>query len=293
MEKIIQLSAVRFKKTFLRYFLVYVLGTLGLTLAVLAVLTTGGILFLVHLVLGQQLVISILLGTVLGLVSLGLFIYLGTWFQLSQLLAITKPELKEVYDCFRESRPLILPFLGFSILQVLFLMGFLLFNVFLFLPFIIWSVWGIFAAYAFLDGKRGGLKPLWFSKARVSGHFFQVLLYIAVIYGALFLLGTVFGQINENLSFLNALLWFLGTPFIIGYSYEIYRSLPEPAEVKASTSGKVLSVLGWGLNFLVIGLALSSGMKSLADLIEKNKDLRMSKTLQKQLLKEIPGTRIN
>jgi len=293
MEKIIQASFARFKKTFLRYFLVYVLGMLGFTLAVLAVLATGGAMFLLYLILGKQLVVAISLGTIFGLGTFALIIYLATWFQLSQVLAITKPELKEVYDCFRESRALILPFLGFSILHALFLMGFFLSNIFFFLPYIIWSIWGAFAVFAFLDGKRGGLMPLWFSKAKVSHNFFKVLLYIAIAYSALFLVTSIFTQINKDLSFLSSLVWFLATPFLMSYSYEIYRSLPEPKAVKRSTTGIVFSIIGWVLNFLLIGIALSSGIKNLPDAIKNDKEIRLNKNFEQNLLKEIQGTKLN
>jgi hypothetical protein len=293
MEKIIQAAFARFKKSFLRYFLVYVLGILGFSLSVLAILATAGVSFLLYLLLGKSLVAAIILGVFFGLSTLALIIYLSTWFQLSQVMAITKPELKDVYDCFRQSQNLVLPFLGFSILHSLFLMGFFLSNILVFLPFLIWSVWGIFAVYAFLDGKRGGLKPLWFSKARVSGHFFKVLLYFAVVYAALFLTSSLFVQINENLSFLNALIWFVATPLIMSYSYEIYLSLPEPKEAKPSTIGIIFSVIGWGLNLLVIALVLASGVNNLQKLMKNNREWQNNKSFEQNLLKEIRGSKLN
>jgi len=266
---------------------------LGFTLAVLALLATAGVFFLLYLILAKQLAVAIILGSVFGVGTFALLIYLATWFQLSQVLAITRPELKEVYDCFKESRQLILPFIGFSVLHALFLMGFFLSNIFFFLPYIIWSVWGAFSVFAFLDGKRGGLKPLWYSKARVAGNFFKVLLFIAIAYAALFLLTSIFTQINKDLSVLNTLIWFVATPFLMSYSFEIYRSLPEPKTAKPSTTGIAFSVIGWILNVLLITLAFSSGFKNLSQAIKENKEYRLDKNFEQKLLKEIPGSRLN
>lgn len=266
MEKIIGLSFERFKKSFLRYFLVYVLSILGTIGVALGTVIIGGILFLIFMALGRPVIPGIIVGTVAAIALFIGLLYISAWIQLAQVLSVVGTDIKEVFDCFKKAKPMVWSFLGFGILSALFFFGLFYTNILLFIPMIVWMIWGSFSAFAFIDGKRGGLTPLWYSRAKVQGHFWKVFLYILVAYAALFVLSSLTVKIDESLAVVNGIVWFLASPFLLAYFYEIYHSLPKPTEVKRPTGWVILSIIGWvlGVALMVFGIIslVSSGSKT-------------------------------
>lgn len=293
MEKIISLSFNRFKKTFLRYFLVYVLSVLGFVGTFLAAAISAGVMVGLYFLLGQQMAVAIILGILLAVLIIGLFVYLTTWMQIAQTLVIIKPEIKSVIDSFKEAQPLIPGLIIFQIINGLFLAGLFLTNIFLFVPYLLWSIWGSFSLFYYIAGKRGGLTPLWYSRAKVNTNFFKVVGYYLIIVFAYFLIAGLVSQGGEELGFINTIFWFIASPLIISFSYELFQSLPEPKEVKAPKSWLLFSVLGWAVNALLIFGILSSGYRSLPKLLKQNKQLKIDQNLRQEILKNIENSKLN
>lgn len=252
MEKLIKLSLARLKKTLLRYFLVYVLGVLA-TLAMFLVLgLVAGLFYGLFLLLGKNLILGAILIIVYVLIAIISAIYLSSWLSLAQISTITSDEVKDLTDSFKKTRGLVWPYVGFFMLSCLFGLGIFYLNILLFIPLFLWSIWGAFSIFAFLDNHRGGLTPLWYSKAKIKGHFWKVFLYYAVLYFALIILSSLVMQVDSQYSFVNSLLWFLFMPFMIGFSYELYRSLPEPETVTKPKIWIGLAILGWLLYIVLL-----------------------------------------
>lgn len=290
MEKLFKQAIGRFKTKFLRYFLTYVLGVGISILTVLALLLVAGLFAVIVLLTGKSPIVIGILATIFVLGAILALMYISSWTLLAKLTAIADQKTNDVLDCFRQTRGNVLGFVGFAVLSGLFFLGMAYTNILLFIPALVWSIWGAFAQFAFLEGKRGGLKPLWYSKAKVKGHFGKVFLYLAVIYVSAYIVSFLSIQINEKMVYVNSLLWFLFTPFVLAYLYEIYKSLPEPKEVKAPTGWIVASVIGWVAMTALIVLGISKLPQAL-----KNVDTdKLLKELEKsnQYQQSYP-TRIN
>ncbi len=255
MEKIIKLSLLRLKNNFLRYFLVYVLGILAVIALTLVLGLVAGLFYGLFWFLGKNVILATILITLFSFGAILAFIYLSSWLSLAQISAITNDQLKDVTDSFKKTRGMIWSYVGFFLLSALFGFGLFYLNILLFIPMFVWAIWGTFSVFAFLDNHRGGLMPLWYSKAKIKGHFGKVFLYYAVLYIALVVLSTLFIQMDSRFNFANGILWFLATPFMMSFSYELYQDLPEPKSVAKPKVWIGLAVFGW---LLYIGLFIFS-----------------------------------
>lgn len=292
MEKIISLAFNRFKQTALRFFLIYIfgiLGFLGLTILFGLVATLGFFVFF----LTKQYLIGSIIGVIFLVLVIFAYILLATWVQLAQFYTVMNPSSLKTIDSFKKTKNLIFSYVSFVFLNALFFLGIFYTNVLLFIPFILWTIWGSFVLYAFLEGHRGKLTPLWYSRAKITGRFLKVLSYILVIYVTYGLISVFFIQLDNKvyINFINVL-GFLAGPFIASYFYELYLSLPEPTEVKPSFIWIALSIIGWVL-FIAVAFA---GIKILPNTLPKNWQKTYTKELQKiqnQNLNSIKNIQIN
>ena len=245
MEKIINLALNRFKKHWLSYFLIYLLSILAAAALVVLIILAAGLTFGLYWLLGQNTIVAVVLATLFIITSLTAFSYLGSLFNLAKTLVLVEKDHQEINAVLKTAKPLAWPFLVFNVLFNLFIFGLLYTGVFLFIPLILWMVWSSFRVFAFLDNHRGGLKPLWYSRAKVSQNFWKVFLYSLVLFVALMVIMVCLGQLNQEYQFVNTLAVFLFTPFAISFSYELYHSLPEPTELKPAKIWIGLSVVGY------------------------------------------------
>lgn len=252
MEKLFQKAWGRFKKTFLRYFLTLLLGIGVIILASLGFLILAGLFFLVYIIAGKLVFVGGLLAFIFVIALIIGMWYLSAWIQLATLTAIIDNKVKDVTQCYKKTRPLVPGFIVYSLLSSLFMIGLLYTNIFFFIPFILWSVWGWFATIAFVNGHRGGLTPLWYSRNKVRNNFWKVLGYVLLLNLAVWLLAFVLAQISDVFSYFNFLISFIFSPFILAFMYELYQSLPKPKKHEPSTAWIVLSVVGWILTPVVL-----------------------------------------
>jgi len=282
MENIIKKAFKRFTTNLLRYFLTYVISFGIAILGLVALGILAGVGIGVYYATGQSNVVGTVLGGV-GLLGLAAIIaYLGSWSTLATTFAMVKDDLKDATDAFRQSKPLVMPFLVYGLLSTLFVCGLFYTSILLFIPIILWSIWGAFAVFAFIEGKKGGLMPLWYSKAKVTGNFWKVFGYLVLLNLSILFLSYLFTAVGKNGgSGLSALLWFLAAPFGLSFSYELYKSLPEPTEVKKSTGWIVVSVIGWV--FIVISAVAM--MATLPKTLENMDRKAIMRDVQKEMLK--------
>lgn len=255
MEQLFLKAWGRFKNKFLRYFLITAIS-LGvyLLLTVLSLLLAG-LFFAIFWFSGKSLfLIPLLVVPYLAIVVTG-WLYMGSWMELTKIMAVTADDIKDLADTFAKTKPLVWQFLGYGVLSGLFFIGLLYTNFLLFIPAIMWYFWGLFASFSFLEGKRGKLAPLWYSKAVVNQSFGKVFFYVAVLTLASMMLTGAFTYIDDRLAALNTVLWFVSSLFLLSFNYELYRSLPKPKEYRSSRGWLILSVIGWLLiPFMVITL---------------------------------------
>jgi len=293
MEQLIKKGFNRFKKTFLSYFLTYILGVLFVLAFMAVALLAIALLGLLFVVLGKSTLVAVIGGVILGLGFIFGLIYIASWIQLSQTFAIVKTDIKSAVNCYKQSRELVLPFIGFGVLSSFFMIGLFYTTILLFIPLILWAIWGMFAVFAFIDGKRGGLMPLWYSKAKTTGYFWKILLYVTVIYFAFGLISYLTMQINPKYGFFNGLLWFLTTPFLMSYVYELYLSLPEPKEVKQSTGWIMVSVIGWIISVAILGFIISTSFSNMPKWLKKGEKQWFTNALPQNSLRQFENIKLN
>jgi len=280
MEQIFQKAWVRFKKSFLRYFLVFILGFGASILSILGYSLLAGLFFLVYYLAGKL----VFVGGLLVFVYLVLFIlgmwYLSSWIQLATIVAILDQKVTDVTQCYKKTRSSIFDFIIFSLLNGLFILGLLYTNVFFFIPYILWAIWSTFAKIAFIEGHRGGLTPLWYSRAKVRGNFWKVLSYLMVLNLAIYLLTFFLSQLNDVFSYLNILIWFVFAPFVISFTVELYKSLPTPKKYKPSTAWIILSVIGWVLTPVLLFFVFSSVLRNPSFIQQLEKEVKSEKMFE-------------
>ncbi len=259
MEKLFKLAWKRFKERFLRYYLVSLLGWGILLVSILGMVMLGGVFYVLFLLLGKSLIIGGSLVMVWVISFLLLIGYIDGWVKLANVSAIRDGGANSVMGCFGETKGIIIGFLVFEILQALFLTGIFYTNILLLIPAILWSVWGAFSIFAYVEGKRGGLTPLWYSRARVKKSFMRVFISLVVLFLAILMVYFILFRISGKMAFLNGAISFLLGPFITAYVYELYKSLPEADEYKVPSVWVILSIIGWiiiVLVFVVLGNAM-------------------------------------
>lgn len=266
MEKIIIAAFNRFKKRWLRYFLLYLLGILASIVLTILLILAGALVFGIYYLLGQNMVVATILGAGLILAVMFAFIYLGSLFNLAQNLSLVGDENQNMNSALKNARPLALPFLIFNALSSLFMLGLLYTGVLLFIPLLLWALWGSFSLFAFLDNHRGGLKPLWYSRAIVNQNFSRVFLYLAIFTMTQLLIMVLLSQLDSQYQFLNALTFLFFTPFSICFSYELYRSLPEPEQIQAPKIWIGLSIIGYLLIAALVFFSMPHVPKLLKEL---------------------------
>lgn len=284
MEKIITKAWSRFKKNWLKYFLVYILSLLVSVASLVLVVLSIGLAIGAYFLFGQNLAIGLGLGIGLFLVSIFILIYFSSLFTLAQNLALIKKNTQNISTIIKTVRPLTLSFVVFNLLSGLFMLGIFYTNILLFVPFILWSVWGLFSTFAFLDGHRGGLAPLWYSRSKVQGNFGKVFSYVLMMVAVFLLIAFFFTQLDSRYQFMNLLSFLFFIPFGICLTYELYLSLPEPTKVKTSIIWIVLSVFGYALIIGAILISIQNLPKLLKELPLGNRG-----NIMKQ---EIPGIKI-
>lgn len=284
MEKIIIAAFNRFKKRWLKYFLLYLLGILASIVLTILLILAGALVFGIYYLLGQNMVVATILGAGLILAAIFVFIYIGILFNLAQNLALVGEENQNMNSALHIAKPLVLPFLIFNALSSLFMLGLLYTGVLLFIPLLLWAIWGSFSLFAFLDNHRGGLKPLWYSRAKINQNFGRVFLYMAIFTMASLLIMVLLSQLASQYQFINALTFLFFTPFGICFSYELYRSLKEPEQIQAPKIWIGLSIVGY---LLIAALAFLS-MQNVPKLL-KELPLVDGGNIMKQ---EIPGINI-
>jgi hypothetical protein len=242
----------RFKEKFLRYFFAFIISIGIVLLTLLCLLLLGGLLFLIYVLLDKNQAAGTVLIVVYGLLSIATLIYVSSWTNLAKIAAVTDFKAEGAMNVIKQTRKITVGFVIYSILSGLFFFGLFYTNIFLFIPLILWSTWSTFEIFAYLDGKQKLLSALWYSKAKVNTRFWQVFGILVILYLALFIISFSLTALDERMSIFNVLMWFVSTPFIIAFKYELYKKLPEPKNLEPSKAWLALSFLGYVITIAIV-----------------------------------------
>lgn len=256
-EGLIKRALVRTKTKFLSYFLALIIN-IGLWVGYfLAALVVFGICFFLWYFTKSVILVAIL-AVISVLLLISLSIYIQLWVQLAMTSIIIQKENLGTIETFKKVKPLIKGFFWFSTIYSLFILGLVPYSIFTFLIILLlWLFWGSFSTFVYLEKQKKGLENLWISRAMINQKFWGILgRMLLIIIGAM-LIGMILGSsknqfVNMTVSLLINL--FI-TPFMISFSYEMYKNLSEPVEVKKPKIWIVLSIIGGILMIIIFAFA--------------------------------------
>jgi len=259
LESLLKKAFERTKDRFLSY-LVVLLISIGIGLAFfIAILLLIGLFALLYF-LTKAIPVLIILGLVAFLALIILSYYVGAWIQLATAQVIISPEKLTAGEAMKKVRPLIWKFIILEVLMSLFFIGLVPLGVLsLFIILILWGFWSTFTVFVFLEQQKEGLANVWISRSMINQRFWGVAGRESVVWIAVWILSFAVSSASykSSLAGLLSLLISLFTgPFIISYSYEIYKNLTPPKETTKPNIWIILSILGWILGF--IGIILGS-----------------------------------
>jgi hypothetical protein len=193
--------------------------------------------------------------------SAGSLYFLG-WTQLTSLSVLISRSHKNLARSFSETKPYIWNFLWFQGVMGAFIFGLLpLHIVSFFTVFIAWQIWALFSYIIFLEDNHPGLHTLWRSYHTVNQRFWDVtgrLIILFLIYAVVILTINIFSTEYSAVSVLQAVLFYITTPFTISYVYEIYTGLPRQKYARPVQGWVYASTAGWiGMATLILYFIIS------------------------------------
>ncbi len=285
LEHLIKKAFARTKERFLSYFLAVVLS-IGINIAVLlGVALIGGLGFLLLNSLTKSGFIIGTVGTIMALAAVISLMYVSAWNSLSITNTIIGREKKGVIQSFKDMRPLVWAYVGFSLLSGLFFLGLMPFSVLSFMViFVLWSLWSSFSTFVFLTTHHRGLNVLWASKAIISQKFWTVVGRGLLVFGAIWFVSTLLIGNGDNTAgaFASLLFSMLTAPFAMSFWFEMFSLLKHPTTVRQPTIWMILAIIGYILMALFFNMFYSSIMQ-VAPMVLKE---RTAKIYQQKMMQE-------
>lgn len=284
-EALIRSAWRRTLDRFVSYFLAIVLSVVIFVAVLIACGIVAAVLIAVSAAfsLTNLGLVSVLLIVLMSLVGYLVLLYVGSLINLLVNEVIIQEEKTGVMETLSKVRPLVWDFVWLSFLMSLFLGGLFIWGVLsLFIVYILWSIWGVFTTFVFLDKRKKGLNNLWLSKTMVSQRFWGIVGRMLLLNVAAFIISSILASSKNSVLELSSVLVSLITqPFLISFSYEMYRNIPEPQNVKRPGIWVGLSVVGYVLFIMMSVVAGSSLMKLFKD-FSPQELLNMYKPLQNE-----------
>lgn len=228
--KLLQNALANYKKRFVKFIGMYVMGLLGLVPLVVVVV----LYFVLTYALSENLllqVINIILG-VLGIASVCFAVYFFVRSYIGLILFLEKPIETPVREVFASTKVFFWRFFGTSLLSSLFILLWLLL---LIIPGIVFAIYYSFAIFVLLYEGLAFTKALKRSKGLIKGYWWAVfgrLLFLIVAYYILVIVLSIpstlmpqgsWGQMLWSLM-ISVFNWLIGPLFML-YSYLMYKDL--------------------------------------------------------------------
>lgn len=269
-ETLFKKAFARTKERFLSYFLTMVMmyaATLGAILIIAIIGVALG--FVASRMDNQALVGGIAIVSILVLITA--VAYISAWGGLAIIHVLTQGSKPSISESIKAVKPLVWGYLLLQALFGLFIFGLLPFIVLsLGVVAILWSVWAFFLGFIYIEKETRGMAAVWQSKALVDKKFWAITGRLALVTVVLLAiqLGLGFAE-NALLQLISAIVSLVSTPFIIGYSYELYKNVDSEVEPKKPTGWIIASIVGWIIGGIIIVAGLSAFAKELPKLIEE------------------------
>lgn len=256
-ENLVKSAFIRTKERFLSYFLALLVNG-GIMIVILAAfLIIGAALYFAYS-LTNSFILGIILGAVFLVFFLAVWFYIGSWLQLTLVQIIIQDQKKGAIETLKETKPLAWEYFKFNLLVALFIWGLFVFGLLsLGIIFVLWAFWSMFIAFAYLRQRKKGLDNLWVSKQMIGQKFWGIVWRMMLINIAILLLQVGVGFDDRYGGIVATVISLLSGPFVIAYTYEMYKNLQVPEAVKKPKIWIILSVIGWILLAVVIFITFS------------------------------------
>ena len=289
-ESLIKRAFGRTRERFLSYFLALIISFTFILVALIILvllLVVGGL----GVALTKMALVSFLISLMMVLLAGLVLIFVSSWIQLSVIEILIQNDNLGVIETFKKVRPLVWDYLTFVLLSSLFMLGLLPLGLMsLGIAFLLWSFWNSFSTFVYLTNRQKGIANLWQSRALVNQRFWEIagrmlILNLMVIFISLILAMSK----SSYLGVVSVIFSFVSQPFLISFSFEMYRNLPKPVEAKGPRAWFLLSVAGWILVALYLSWAVPAALKKLPEILPQFQkefftELQRNQNLQKQLL---------
>lgn len=257
-ENLVKAALKRTKERFLSYLLAYVASFI----LVIVVFAAGVIVSTMLSILYVTTKSVVLVGILGAFTAIGFFvalIYVSAWSQLAVIRSLMLNEKKDLGALFKEVKPATGGYIWLSIITSLFMFGLIPWGLLtLFIVLILWAYWSIFSTFVYLEQRRRGLENLWISRQMIDERFIGIAGRMLLIHGSIFFMMIALSWSNNAiLRFASFIVNILFVPFSISFSYEIYRLLKIPTEVKKPTAWIAFSVIGFVLFIVMMALLVT------------------------------------
>ncbi|MFS8158977.1 MAG: hypothetical protein ACMG6E_01965 [Candidatus Roizmanbacteria bacterium] len=264
----------------------YIGVELGLFLAFIGIIAVVTITVIPLLMTNNSsLIIALLIP--ISIIAIAILAYVMTWFQLVMVDVIINKANHGVKASFASMKHHVIDFFKYNILATIFMIGLFPFGIFTFFAImILWLFWSSFSAFIFLEQKKRGLEVLWASKVMISQKFWEIALRFVAVTGIIWMISYILSSSNNaGLHLILFIFDILIAPFMLSYSYEIYKQLDEPKKISEPKLWVGLSVIGWIL-ILAIGLYGINGLSHMNfDGIRKGFEKEMPKYPASEVLR--------
>ncbi|MDO8497968.1 MAG: hypothetical protein Q7S61_05500 [bacterium] len=268
-ENLVRAALKRTKERFLSYFLTYVASSILFIVVFAAGVILSTMINILYVRTKSVLLVGIL-GTPTAIGFFVALIYVSAWSQLAVIHSLMLNEKKDLGALFKEVKPATGGYIWLSIVTTLFMFGLIPWGLMtLFIVLILWAYWSIFSTFVYLEQRRRGLENLWISRQMIDERFIGIAGRMLLIHGSIFFMMIALGwSDNAFLRLLSGIVNILFVPFSISFSYEIYRLLKIPTEVKKPTVWIAFSAIGFVLFIVMCTLLITVFSQNFAQIME-------------------------
>lgn len=197
--------------------------------------------------------------------------YFFIWFTLTSVLLLISDTKLKVSEALQKSKPLIFKAILFFLMSGLFIIGLLPLGILsLSIILFLWYFWGIFSFFILIEKQEKGLKNLWLSKQLVTQRFWKIVGYSLLIQ----LIGIAITLITFGFG---SFLIYLQGIFYLCFTYEIYKKLEAPQQIKTPNMWLWFSIFGWAILILISIFAYANNDK--INLLLQNKIYKNNRNL--------------
>jgi hypothetical protein len=270
-ERLVNVAFQRTKERFLSFFVTTLIVYGMFILAFIGIALIVALHFFIYAVT-SSVAVTATVGTIVGLIAIvGLF-YLNAWSSLAMFQVMIGDTGKTAIEVLKEVRPKVWSYTWLISIMPLFFLGLLPISIFtLFILYVVWGIWAAFTSFIFLEQGHKGMDNVWVSKAMVQQNFWGIFGRIALVNLAVIVLtGAIAGLGGESgwANFLSIVVSFVTTPFIIAYTYEIYKATPVVKTAERPTVWIAISVIGWILMLFLLFYSVSNAAGNFPGFVE-------------------------